>query len=73
MLQSNLLQTESPRAPLSDVANSDQTEGGIGDIVNFALGFVRRRYLVIIVATVLAMAACVVYLRITPPTYTARV
>ena len=74
MLQTNMLQTDSPRAPLSGVAQNGQAEGGgIGDLVNFALAFLRRQYLVIIVTAALAMAACVVYLRITPPTYTAQV
>jgi polysaccharide biosynthesis transport protein len=74
MLQTNMLQTDSPRAPLSGVALNGQAEGdGIGDLVNLAVAFLRRRYLVIIVTAALAMAACVVYLRITPPTYSAQV
>lgn len=73
MLQRNMLQTDSARAPMGSVAQSDQSEGGISDLINLALGFVRRQYLVIIVTAALAMAACVVYLKITPPTYTAKV
>jgi len=73
MLQRNLLQTDSPGVPLCGAPESDQKNGGIDDIVNFALAFLKRQYLVIIVTVTLAMAACVVYLRITPPTYTARV
>jgi polysaccharide biosynthesis transport protein len=74
MLQTNMLQTDGPRAPLSGVAQNGQAEdGGIGDLVNFAVAFLRRQYLVIIVTAALAMAACVVYLRITPPTYSAQV
>src|SRR6202140_2924556 len=72
MLQTNMLQTDSP--PLSGAAQNGQAEGGgIGDLVNFAVAFLRRQYLVIIVTAALAMAACVVYLRITPPTYSAQV
>ncbi|MGX5734886.1 Wzz/FepE/Etk N-terminal domain-containing protein [Bosea thiooxidans] len=48
-------------------------EGGIRQLIDFALSFLRRRYAVIIFATAIAMALCVVYLRITPPTYTAQV
>jgi len=74
MLQTNMLQTDSPRAPLSGLEQNGQAEGGgIGDLVNFAVAFLRRQYLVIIVTAALAMAACVVYLRITPPTYSAQV
>jgi succinoglycan biosynthesis transport protein ExoP len=70
----NMLQTDSSRAALSGVARDGPAEGGgIGDLVNFAVAFLRRQYLVIIVAAALGMAACAVYLRITPPTYSAQV
>ncbi|MFH0295884.1 polysaccharide biosynthesis tyrosine autokinase [Bradyrhizobium sp. 31Argb] len=70
MLQSNMLQPDRLRAPAyNDVAES----GGIGELINTALAFLRRQYVVIILATVLGMAACLIYLRITPPTYTALV
>src|SRR6202158_6031295 len=48
-------------------------EGGLGGLVNFALGFLRRQYLVIIFTAALALAASAIYLRITPPTYTGQV
>ena len=48
-------------------------EDGIGVLLNFVRGFLRRQYIVIIFSAVLSLAACVIYLRITPPTYTARV
>src|SRR5215831_15360331 len=71
MLQRSVVQTDTLR---SDVEPGIQAEaGGIADIVNFALAFLRRQYLVVIVMAALAMAASVVYLRITPPTYTAQV
>jgi polysaccharide biosynthesis transport protein len=74
MLQTNMLQTDRTRAPLVGVAQSDQAEnGGIGELVHFALGFLRRQYVVIILTAALAMAACMVYLRIVPPTYMAQV
>ncbi|WP_407119876.1 Wzz/FepE/Etk N-terminal domain-containing protein [Bradyrhizobium sp. STM 3561] len=74
MLQSNLLQTDSTRLPFGAPAQSDQMEsGGIGDLINFGLAFLRRRYLMIIVTTVLATAISLLYLRVTPPTYTAQV
>src|SRR5579872_5272984 len=74
MLQRNMLQTESARVAMSGAAQGDRTEGGgIADLVNFALGFIRRQYLVILFTAALAVAASIVYLRITPPTYTAQV
>ena len=48
-------------------------EDGIGALLNFVRGFLRRQYGVIIFSVVLSLAAGVIYLRITPPTYTARV
>ena len=45
----------------------------MAEVVDFALGLLRRQYLVIILAAVFAITSCIIYLRITPPTYTARV
>ena len=56
--------------------SSLQEQGGENsgaELVSLALGFLRRQYLVIIIATALAFAASVIFLRITPPTYTAQV
>lgn len=53
----------------SDLAR-DGTEQGLGDLVNFAFGFLRRQYQLILVVTALALAISLIYLRITPPTYT---
>jgi exopolysaccharide transport family protein len=74
MLQSNLLQNDRTRALLDSVMPREQAEeSGLGELVNFAVGFLRRQYLVIIFAAALALAASAIYLRITPPTYTAPV
>jgi succinoglycan biosynthesis transport protein ExoP len=74
MLQSNMLQNDRTRALLDTVEPWDQAEeGGLGELVNFVLGFLRRQYSVIIFATALALAASAIYLRITPPTYTGQV
>jgi polysaccharide biosynthesis transport protein len=56
--------------------SSLQEQGGENsgaELVNMALGFLRRQYLVIIIATALAFAASVIFLKIAPPTYTAQV
>jgi polysaccharide biosynthesis transport protein len=68
MLQSNMLQNDTSRAQLDGAQG-----GGIGELVTFALGFLRRQYSVIIFTAALAVATSVIYLRITPPTYTAQV
>jgi succinoglycan biosynthesis transport protein ExoP len=74
MLQSNILQTDRARALLDNVMPREQAEeGGLGEVVNFALGFLRRQYVVIFFTAMLALATSVIYLRITPPTYTGQV
>src|SRR5215212_413858 len=74
MLQSNMLQNDRSRALLDSVMPREQAEeGGIGDLVTYASGFLRRQYPVIIFVTALALAASAIYLRITPPTYTGQV
>lgn len=70
MLQSNMLQTDRLRAPAYD---HEAESGGIGELINSGLAFLRRQYVVLFLATVLGMTACLIYLRITPPTYTAQV
>jgi polysaccharide biosynthesis transport protein len=74
MLHSNILPNDRTRALLDGVAPREQAEeNGIGEAVNFALGFLRRQYWVIIFTAVLALAASAIYLRIIPPVYTAEV
>jgi succinoglycan biosynthesis transport protein ExoP len=74
MLQSNMLPNDRTRALLDGVLPQAQSEkGGIGWVVDFALGFLRRQYLVIIFTAVLTLAASVIYLKVTPPTYTGQV
>jgi succinoglycan biosynthesis transport protein ExoP len=74
MLHSNILPNDRTRALLDSVVPREQAqENGIGDVVNFALGFLRRQYWVIIFTAVLALAASAIYLRIIPPVYTAEV
>ena len=73
MLQSNMLQNDGTRALLESVMPREQAEEvGLGELVNFAFGFLRRQYWVIIFTAALALAASAIYLRITAPTYTAQ-
>lgn len=74
MLQNNLPQIDRPRIPLERFeAGPAIRDEGIGALLNFARGFVHRQYGLIIFSVVLSLAAGAIYLRITPPTYTARV
>jgi exopolysaccharide transport family protein len=67
-----MLQTDGARPPSSGLAQGDRTQAdGIGEVVSFGIGLLRRQYLVIVVTAALAIAACMVYLQITPPTYKA--
>ena len=52
------------------VASQGQQGGGINALIDFALGFLKRQYLLIAVCLVLGAAVAVTYLKITPPTYT---
>jgi polysaccharide biosynthesis transport protein len=66
-----MLQNDRTRALLDSAMLREQgEEGGLAQIVGFALGFLRRQYAVIIFTTALALSASAIYLRITPPTYT---
>ncbi len=69
-----MLPNDRTRVLLDSVAPREQAEeNGIGQAVNFALGFLKRQYWVIIFTAVLALAMSAIYLRITPPVYTAEV
>src|SRR5262245_35365231 len=52
--------------------DSGTAEGGLGQIIDFAFGFLRRRWLIILFFTLLGIGAGVTYLRVTPPSYTAK-
>jgi exopolysaccharide transport family protein len=47
-------------------------EGGLGELIDSAFGFLRRQYLIILLFTLIAAGAGEVYLAITPPTFTAK-
>ena len=46
-------------------------QGGAGDLVDLALGFLLRRYVVILILVVLEGVAGAIFLIVRPPTYTA--
>ena len=47
-------------------------EGGLGELIDSAFGFLRRQYLIILLFTLIAAGAGAIYLAITPPTFTAK-
>src|SRR5262245_2385378 len=58
--------------PLVEVSGSEGSgQNGVGELVDFALGFLRRQYLLILILMLLGGAVGVIFLKITPPTYTA--
>ncbi|MCA1453711.1 polysaccharide biosynthesis tyrosine autokinase [Bradyrhizobium sp. BRP22] len=69
MLQRNILQADRISGPAHDQAEG----GGIGELVDTALAFLLRQLLVIALAAAFGTTAGLIYLRITPPTYTAQV
>jgi succinoglycan biosynthesis transport protein ExoP len=58
------------REPLAYQVAQGQQGGGINALIDFALGFLKRQYLLIAVCLVLGAAVAITYLKITPPTYT---
>ncbi|QPF86532.1 polysaccharide biosynthesis tyrosine autokinase [Bradyrhizobium genosp. L] len=72
MLHSNL-PNDRTRALLDSARLQGSADGGIAQIIEAAFGFVKRRYKIILLMTVLATTGSLAYLRITPPTYTGQV
>jgi succinoglycan biosynthesis transport protein ExoP len=70
MLQSNIQHSNRARSIVDGA--QDPPEGGLGELVGFALGFLRRQYLLILIVTILALAISIIYLRVTPPVYTSQ-
>jgi exopolysaccharide transport family protein len=52
-------------------AAATQADGGLGDVVKFALDFARRRYLLILTGIIFALCIAAGYLKVAPPTYKA--
>jgi polysaccharide biosynthesis transport protein len=46
-------------------------EAGLGELVDFAIGFARRQYLIILFVAALGLGVGFIYLLVTPPVYTA--
>ncbi|WP_322513896.1 polysaccharide biosynthesis tyrosine autokinase [Rhodopseudomonas palustris] len=60
--------------PLYDGPQGDEgAGGGIGQLVEFAIGFLRRQYAVIIFSTILTVVGAGIYLKTATPTFTGQV
>lgn len=73
MLQSNILQTERMVPLFDSPPGNEDAGGGIGQIVEYVLGLLRRQYAVIIFSAILTMAIAGIYLKTATPTYTGQV
>jgi polysaccharide biosynthesis transport protein len=59
------------RAPAVEYEPVINEEMGLAEFVNFAWGFLRRQYVVVIFCALLAILLGLIYLQHTPPRYTA--
>ena len=66
-----MLQRSNAELIVNSAEPGSSEQGGLRELVDFAFGLLRRQYLVILFLTLLAAGAGVIYLRVTPPTYTA--
>jgi len=74
MLQSNLSHGDRTKATLANMETVPfEGENGIDSLLTFVRGFMRRQYGIVLFSTILCLAASAIYLRITPPIYTAQV
>src|SRR4051812_37306216 len=73
MLQTNMPQNDRSGGWLDGMPREQAEEAGAGEFINFAVGFLRRQYVVIVFVAALALAAGATYLRVTPPTYKGQV
>src|SRR6516162_9078592 len=67
MLQSTQIQPSIGFPPPDDAR-----QGGVGELVDFALGFLLRQYLVILFLVLLGGAAGAIFLVVSSPSYTAQ-
>jgi exopolysaccharide transport family protein len=68
-----MLQDHKAPAFINDDGPGTAEQGaGLGELVDFAIGFVRRQCRTILFAVALALGAGFIYLHVTPPVYTAR-
>lgn len=69
----HMLQGDRSHGIVPSEALPQPEEQGLGELVRFAIGFLQRQYVLILFVAALAIAAGLIYLKVTPPTYTAQV
>ena len=74
MLQNKLqmLQDDKTRAIADDIQPVIPQQEGLAELVDWAIGLLRRQYLVILFVATLAVAAGIIYLGVATPIYTAQ-
>jgi polysaccharide biosynthesis transport protein len=66
-----MLQTQQS-SPVQDMPAPVPEEAGLADLASFAIGIARRQYLIILFVALIATFLGVAYVRIAPPTFTAK-
>ena len=69
----HMLQGDRSRGLIGELAQDRDDQGGSEELINFAFGLLRRQWMLILFVGVLGLAASLIYLKVTPPTYTAQV
>jgi exopolysaccharide transport family protein len=67
-----MLHRDSPQPTVAFPASDGSGQGGVGELVDFALGFLLRQYLVILFLVLLGGAAGAIFLVVSSPSYTAQ-
>jgi succinoglycan biosynthesis transport protein ExoP len=65
-----MLQAPHPQSAVDSPMQSSSEQRGLGDAVDLAYGILQRHYLIILFITLLAVAAGVTFILVTPPMYT---
>lgn len=69
----HMLHGNRSRDLIGELAQDRDDRDGLGDLVTIVFGLVRRQYALILFVTALGVAASMLYLQVTPPTYTGQV
>ena len=67
-----MLQHSKTQNVIDDITPSGAQQEGLGELVHWALGFLRRQYLAILFVAALGIGAGIIYLGVATPIYTAR-
>jgi polysaccharide biosynthesis transport protein len=68
----NMVRGDLSRLPISEAPQDGERQSGLGELIEFAFSLARRHWLMILFVAALGLAASLIYLRVTPPTYTAQ-